>query len=275
MTMNINLTKITPKQAAQMLAKNTGNRRLDPKRVRKYASEMARGQWKVTGDTIKLADDGRVLDGQHRLAAIAEAGSTVTVAVATGVDADVFDVLDSGKTRTSGDVLKIAGIKSASVTATVARMLILLDAGIDPNDSHSGSVVSKTDILEFAVKNEAALLDAVQRGNILYNRVGGNWSAWATFCFLTSAVDPEGLGEFVDGVVTGIGLSHGDPRLGLRNYLAQRKPTDRVMSTTTYQRAYNAWAQNRKMSRIKPVEAGELPPEPVMRVKRARKAVAA
>lgn len=275
MTMNIELTKITPKQAKQMLANNVGNRRLDPKRVKRYASEMLRGQWKMTGDTIKLSSDGRVLDGQHRLAAIVEAGSPVTVAVASGVNADVFDVLDSGKSRTSGDVLKIAGIKSASVTATVARMLILLNAGIDPNDSHAGSCVSKTDILEFAVKNEVALLDAVQRGNILYNRVGGNWSAWSTFCFATSAVDSDGLIEFVEGVVTGAGLTPGDPRLGLRNYLAQRKPTDRVMSATTYQRAYNAWAQNRRMTRMKAVEPGELPPEPVVRVKRARKAVQA
>jgi hypothetical protein len=275
MTMNIELTKITPAKAKQMLANNTGNRRLDPKRVRRYASEIRKGQWKTTGDSIKLASDGRVLDGQHRLAAIVDADTAVTVAVATGVNPDVFDVLDSGKSRTSGDVLQIAGIKSASVTATVARMLILLEAGIDPNDSHAGACVSKTDILEFAVKNETALLDAVQKGNILYNRVGGNWTGWSTFCFTTAAVDPDGLAEFIEGVTSGAGLSKGDPRLGLRNHLAQRKPTDRVLSATTYQRSYNAWAQNRQMSRIKPVMPGELPPAPVVRVKKTRKAVEA
>lgn len=271
MPMQLSLTKVTPKQAAAMLSNNDGNRRLDPKRVRKYAAEIKKGQWKTTGDTIKLASNGRVLDGQHRLAAIVEAGTAVTVAIAEGVDEKVFDVLDSGKARTSGDVLKIAGVKSSTATATLARTLILLDAGIDPADSHNGSVVSKTDILEFALANEAALLAAVQIGNNVYNRVGGNWTGWSSFAYRTAAVDPEGLAEFIDGVVSGAGLAHGDPRLGLRNHLAQRKPANRATSVVAYQRAYNAWAQNRQMSRIKPVEAGELPPQPVVRVKRGRR----
>lgn len=269
--MKITTTTVTPELAEKLLAGNVNNRRLDTNRVRKYAHEIRSGQWKTTGDTIKIGSKGRVLDGQHRLAAIVEAKTPVTVALATGVDDDVFDVLDTGKSRTAGDVLRIAGVKSASVTGTVAKMLILLDAGIDPNDSHAGGLVSRTDILKFALANQDDLLAAVQRGNTLYNRVGGNWSAWATFSFVTGKVDPEGLEEFTDGVVSGAGLAQGDPRLALRNHLAARKPGDRVMSATTYQLVYNAWAQNRRMSKIKPVTPGELPPAPVARVKRARK----
>lgn len=272
--MKITISTVTPERAAELLEGNVDNRRLDPSRVRKYANEIRSGQWKTTGDTIKIATTGRVLDGQHRLAAIVEAGVPVELAIATKVDEAVFPVLDSGKARTTGDVLKIAGIKSSTVTATVAKMLILFDAGIDPNNSKAGELVSKTDMLEFALANEKALLAAVQRGSVLYNRVGGNWASWAAFAFATAAVDPEGLEEFVEAVVSGVGLCHGDPRLTLRNYLAARKPGDRVQSATTYQIAYNKWAQNRQMSRIPAVTPGELPPAPLVRIKKARKTVA-
>ena len=263
--MNITVIRVTPKHAARLLSNNTGNRRLDNNRVRRYANEIVKGQWKTTGDTIKLGRDGRLLDGQHRLAAIVEANTPVTLAVADGIDHDVFDVLDSGKNRTIGDVFNIAGVKSANVTAAVSRMLILFDAGLNPNDGHTSSVVSKSDLLDFALANEDRLAEAVQHGNFVYSRVGGSQSAWGTFWYNTAAVDPEGVVEFTEGLVSGANLSTGDPRLALRNHLTLHQNTNRVAAAVIYQRVYNAWAEGRKMTRVAPVKFGDMPPTPVRR----------
>lgn len=264
--MNITINNITPTKAARLLRANTGNRRLDTARVRRYAREMSAGQWQLTGDPVKVAVDGRLLDGQHRLEAVVASGVTVRMAVATEVPDDVFAVLDSGKNRTHGDVLQMAGIKQGSVTATVTRCLLVLEAGLPPT-TEAFKLVSRTDILRFATENTEALAAAVQRGNALYNRVGGNWSAWAVLCYRTAQVDPDGLAEFTDGVLSGAGLAEGDPRLALRNHLAGRRPSDRVESAATYQRVYNAWAQNRRMKTVRS-STDTTVPTPVARVRR-------
>jgi hypothetical protein len=264
--MNITITTMSPRKAAGLLRSNTGNRKLDGSRVRRYANEMTAGQWKLTGDPVKVAPNGRLIDGQHRLEAVVASGVTVKMAVATDVPEDVFDVIDSGKNRTMGDVLRMAGIRQGSISAAVARTLIVLAAGMEPtNEAHK--LVSRTDILDFVAAHEESMAAAVQRGNSLYNRVGGNWAAWSVFCHRTAEVDPEGLAEFADAVLSGAGLAEGDPRLALRNFLAVRRPGERVESAATYQRVYNAWAQNRRMKTVRAVSDPSFP-APVARVRR-------
>ena len=67
----ITLETITPAQAAEWLKGNTVNRRLVLHHVERLASEMLAGEWRITGDCIKLNGD-RLLDGQHRLQAIVQ-----------------------------------------------------------------------------------------------------------------------------------------------------------------------------------------------------------
>ena len=76
---------ITPDMAAQMLERNTMNRNISQLNVTRYANDMASGAWEQNGETIKIAEDGTILDGQHRLWAIIESGVTVTMIVVYNV----------------------------------------------------------------------------------------------------------------------------------------------------------------------------------------------
>ena len=58
---------ITPDMAAQMLERNTMNRNISQLNVTRYANDMASGAWEQNGETIKIAEDGTILDGQHPL----------------------------------------------------------------------------------------------------------------------------------------------------------------------------------------------------------------
>ena len=75
METNLDLKKvlITPKLAKELLLKNNSNRRITKSFVTTYANDMREGRWKGnTAEFIKIADDGDILDGQHRLLAIIE-----------------------------------------------------------------------------------------------------------------------------------------------------------------------------------------------------------
>lgn len=103
--MKTTLQTVTPAQAAQWLAAdiNHHNRPLREHQVAYLAGEMTRGKWQTTHQGIAFAADGRLLDGQHRLAAIVKAKKDIQIQVTTGVDESAFSVLDSGMKRSTAD----------------------------------------------------------------------------------------------------------------------------------------------------------------------------
>ncbi len=104
--MKTELMNITPAIARQMLECNTSNRPLRPGMVEKLAEAYRRGEWRVTHQGIAFSEDGRLLDGQHRLTFISELpdGSEVPVLVTAGLPDDAFDAIDQGKPRSIRDV---------------------------------------------------------------------------------------------------------------------------------------------------------------------------
>lgn len=120
--------EIDPVSAAAILKeRNQGNRPPKPNKVQQFAADIANGRWGVTGDTLKFAPDGRLLDGQNRLAASVRVSKPFTTHVVFGIDPQLFGRMDIGKPRNPADILHIAGYKYASTLASAIRWAHLLD----------------------------------------------------------------------------------------------------------------------------------------------------
>jgi hypothetical protein len=120
--------EIDPSSAASILAeRNKGNRPPKPNKVQQFAADIAKDAWGLTGDTLKFAPDGRLLDGQNRLAAAVRADKPFITHVVFGIDPALFGRMDIGKPRNPADVLHIAGYKYASTLASALRWAYLLD----------------------------------------------------------------------------------------------------------------------------------------------------
>lgn len=96
---------ITPEIAKTMLGENVNNRRISRDNVNLFAREIRNGEWRFNGEAIKFGKDGRLLDGQHRLLAVIAADKPLTTLVIRGLEDETQQTMDSGKTRTLGDVL--------------------------------------------------------------------------------------------------------------------------------------------------------------------------
>ncbi len=118
--MKFEVMLITPEIAAEMLTKNTVNRRLDRGLVLQLAGYMQTGHYyEDTAEPIKFSN-GYLIDGQHRLAAIVKSGIAVKMTVASDLHLDAIAYLDQGKKRTAGDILKIKNIpNSTNISAAV------------------------------------------------------------------------------------------------------------------------------------------------------------
>lgn len=122
--MTFEVTTISPYIARQWLDANMRNRKLNRRLVERLAADITLNNWRITGEAIKFAPDGTLLDGQHRLAACIKADKPITSLVIYGIPADNQDVMDAGKSRSPSDVLTLHGHKNTSALTTAYRLLI-------------------------------------------------------------------------------------------------------------------------------------------------------
>lgn len=102
--------RIGPKTATLYLENGAPNRSINAKVVKRYADAMTKDRWKLTHQGIAFDEQGRLVDGQHRLSAIVASGKTVEILVSRYQTASPMAVLDSGNARSPGDRVELAGI---------------------------------------------------------------------------------------------------------------------------------------------------------------------
>jgi hypothetical protein len=124
--MKFETTMIKPEMALRLLKLNTGNRAVQIRHVDFLANEIKNNRFKQTGETIKISKTNKLVDGQHRLMAIVKANRGVILTICSGVEDDTFNVIDTGRVRSSADVLFTHGLKNANNLASAVRYSLML-----------------------------------------------------------------------------------------------------------------------------------------------------
>lgn len=124
--MNVTSECVGPEIAASMLqALHPHQRRMRKATVAVYADEMRNSRWQDTGEPIVFDEDGRLVDGQHRLQAIIDTGQTHSFLVVRGIPRSASRALGQGLGRTVGDVLAFSGVTVTKLHETIARNMIV------------------------------------------------------------------------------------------------------------------------------------------------------
>jgi hypothetical protein len=115
---------ITPTDAEKFLLQNRTNRPLKRHLVVHYSLEMQSGRWAVNGETIKFDDSGSLIDGQHRLhACVLSQKAFSTYAVRGITDPKAFSTIDTGRSRSHGDIFALAGFGDPNNASGAALLL--------------------------------------------------------------------------------------------------------------------------------------------------------
>jgi hypothetical protein len=85
---------IGPERAEQYLAANRGNRNIVQAHVSALARDIRNGQWMFNAQPICFSASGRLLNGQHRLSAVLEAGQPIEVLLMRGLAEEAFRTYD-------------------------------------------------------------------------------------------------------------------------------------------------------------------------------------
>lgn len=264
--MEMKVVTITPQMAEDWLTtRSARNRHISKYIVARYARDMAEGNWVLTHQGLAFDESDRIIDGQHRLAAVVESGKSIRFAVTTGVPTEAMIGIDTGFQRRLEAVLTIAGQQSVSLEmVATARGMIALSEGRDAKRILSPMVVAEflgkyIDGVEFAVHHMSPKKRSISTADVMAAIARGYY-----------CVDRNIIEAFAHILLTGHTMSLVDdqPVIALREYLIHpigiRGSSSRVDRYRRTELAIDAYAKGK--ARPKPVnqwtEVFRLPDEP-------------
>ena len=278
--MKVEQVEMTPTRARELLGASAGARQrtLQRKRVDRWIHAIHSGQWKLTHQGIAVDAAGIVIDGQHRLTAIAEAGRTVPILLASEADPDTFDVIDTGLSRSPSQALQIAGYANSNQLAAASRMFLgyqRIRGTTDLPGSYMAGLTS-TDVIGFLESERGeTILQSMRPAAALatlWGRVGmRTWLTCSIAILHDDGAPPELIETFTDRLGDGAMLSQGSPILALRRFAMSPNGLARVASQNRAQngeavfiKAWNGWVTGSVRQLVAFRTAQEKMPEPII-----------
>ncbi len=251
-SMTVSVESITPEQAQAILSKNTNNRRMSVPTVEYYKRQIKNKQWQMNGETIKIAVDGTLLDGQHRLTAISQSEIPVECLVVRGLDKETISTIDTGKVRTPGDHLRVQGYASdSSILAAASKVAMAFQK--DGKYSFKHDKLSPTEIIDWVEGHkyiEFSLLRVPQSIGAIIPR-----SVAVGLHYIFSMIDSAKAELFFDYVSKGTNLTEGHPVLALRQRLIAtsqkgRGNASRRQVVSYCVQAFKSFLEGKKLSHV-------------------------
>lgn len=233
---NAEVMHVTPRMAETWLESNTSNRRLSDRLVQKFAGMMKAGLWHYDGSPIRFDTEGKLIDGQHRLWALLESGTEQDFLVLTGLSPESFMTIDTGKSRSFGDILSIAhpGLADVNAVAAATAAIYRWEIGLRGKalkSTGNGSYVSNETMMAFYDMHQLRIPELARRAKTTAVKVPGmTTSMIALLMWIFEDIDATDADYFFGRLVDGVGLERAHPILALRNYL-QRFQTGKSVRT--------------------------------------------
>lgn len=146
------IVDVTPEMAAEWLKDTTINRHLRPKVVAAYRRDMEHGRWEFTGEAIQRSASGALLNGQHRLTALAEAEGvkSVQMLVVSGLPDRSQTLMDQGIPRSFRDamVMEHGHVKNITTVSSICRWMVLCPEAGKMNPSVMRNKVSAAEAVD-------------------------------------------------------------------------------------------------------------------------------
>jgi len=238
---------VTPEMAEYLLARNTSNRVAHQPTVENYAACMWRGEWRLNGQNIIIADTGELNDGQHRLLAVIEADMPVMMSLQFGVSRESRGTLDQGRKRTLGDHLAMAGHPNHNHLAALVRLAWCYD-----NRQYSMSVAPSVEQATDYIARHPSVVDYIRPGVKIGTEFSTSGAQFAFAGFVCSRVSKPQADELLARVADGLGLvSANVPAARVRERLLQhvsgKTPLRRNEPSAIFIKAFNHQCAGKRM----------------------------
>ena len=246
--------EITPAIAIDLLKRNDGNRKVDPATVIFYAQQMARDDWKKTGQPMLIDSIGRLVDAQHRCYAGLISGTTFPSYVVTDIEPieGLFAYIDNSKVRTAATALQTAGMNG--VSPTIVKMIRIAEEArlgvFNPSGPTKLQRQSPADVLHTAARYpgaQAAARSAASDWEEAVTYLGNSRKEVVAYVgmVITGLHGEEKADDFFGEIVDGDDRQQDDPIAALRKEIDRDSRSDKPMKkhhvAAALIKAFNAW----------------------------------
>lgn len=231
--------KVTPDVAKDLLVLNTKNRMPITDSWKHVVKEMSEDKWKFTGDTIKVSDIPTLLDGQHTLIGVAMSGKTQYLNIQTGLDPDVFDVIDVGRNRNAADIISMEGYDSyqTTIASSIKSVIYFTESGrMAANISRNK--VTNEEVTAWVRKNKLnmplmlrscdyAVRELYKKSRVL------SIGTWAFVYYILRKVDEADAKRFVDMLASEENLSSTNKHAAIYKLMKILRDFERIIAFST------------------------------------------
>lgn len=245
---------VTAEIAQRWLTRNKKNRQLADTTMNRYRSEMSNGLWQFAADPIRFDVDGNLIDGQHRLTALAGLpDATIPMLVVRGLPADTQMVMDQGQKRTPGQQLQLMGTKNGHNVASAVKVFLIWDQGLMFKDRRKTSVITSAVVQDF-VKQNPEQIEFLQSMMYYVKRIDVPPSIVGAFVIGGHNFDAELTRAFLQSLEEMSGVEKGNPIHTLdRRIRTIRRKRENVNDRdyiALFTQAFNAWKDGRTMTQL-------------------------
>lgn len=255
--LRVTVETITPVEAAGYLENIRNPRRLRPRKVAVYATDMRAGHWWVGSSSLKFDAAGALRDGQHRLAACIEAGVPFTTVVHWNVSDEAIANTDRGMNRQWADELRGRGIANAHGLQGAVYLSWRWDNGLLLTTTITSHTVPTASEADAWLADNPGIINQVSMAQRVVKPLGAKLTVAAAFFHRASAIDLDAADRMLESLRTGAHLDVDDPIRRLRERLQQdrmyRAATGRDHQTVElglFCKAWNAWQTNKQMRQL-------------------------
>jgi len=259
-TPDAKLVEVSHDQARRWLEeRNIDNRSLTSDRAQEYAEQIRTGTWALNGDTVRFArpeggEPPRLLDGQHRLEAIALSGTTVRTFLVVGLDPTSQDTMDQGTVRSGAQVLGMHHIPNPNTTRAAAQLVWAYKKGVLGEATSRKRRAAVNILVPFVKEHQTELAQAVAQGSALRRHHTGTVGTAAAAYYILHEAGPGRIGAFWGDLMDGGGRTMGHPVWTIRRALIKEAETRRKAQSRIvlawYIQAWNAYNADRGLEKV-------------------------
>lgn len=254
------IVMVDAETARRWLTRNRKNRRVAQARVARYRSDMQNGRWTFAGDPIRFDAEGNLIDGQHRLLALAELeGVTVAMLVVRGLASEAQRVMDQGGKRSPGDQLALLGIKDSNAVAAAVKQYLIWTEGLLFRDNRVVTAEISTPRIEEWVQAHPDEIAGLSHFLSLTKQNDAPPSVAAAAALGFMRLDYDATVQFFTLLARGAGTV-GHPIVTLDKRLQRHRREGIKMTNRDYLSlfiiAWNAWREGREMAKFQRPRGG-------------------
>jgi hypothetical protein len=247
------LETIDPEFARLLLGNKLHNRLIRSRKRAQFANDMRCGNWRATGEAIKVTKDGNVVDGEHRLLAVVDSGATIESMVIYNVKEEDRIVMDSGSARTLADHLRMTGVKRSNELAAALAVLWDRRNGKAQSTGRNGGI-ARWQYVEL-LGEHPTLPDSVAAVAQVRRRLRVPVGVAAALHYDMLAIDPADTAYFWGRLDDGVDLGEKSPIRALRRKLQENAASrstalDVVTLHACLIKTWNFYRQGREVNHI-------------------------